>query len=246
MKNTKLAAILSGLLISCAIQASDKPHWGYSGEEGPQHWGELSPDYAVCATGRNQSPINLTGMIEGDLPELQVNYPNKASQIVNNGHSIQVNVQPGDSITVDGHSYELKQFHFHSPSENTIEGESFPLETHFVHADADGNLAVIAVMYRSGAANAELEKAWAQMPVHAGDEAKLEHGVAPGVLLPANHDYYRFNGSLTTPPCSEGVAWYVIKQIDTASDEQIEKFAHTMHHDNNRPLQPVNARVVIQ
>jgi carbonic anhydrase len=246
MKQKTLATILTGLMISSSALASDKPHWGYTGEEGPQHWGALSQDYAVCASGHNQSPINLTGMIEGDLPELQVNYNQAADEIVNNGHSIQVNAQPGNTITIDDHSYELKQFHFHSPSENTIEGESFPLEAHFVHADAEGNLAVIAVMYRSGAPSAELEKAWEQMPAHAGEKAALKHPVEPGVLLPGNHDYYRFNGSLTTPPCTEGVAWFVIKQIDTASPEQIEQFAHAMHHDNNRPVQPINARVVIQ
>ncbi len=246
MKQKALVTILTGLMISGSTLASDKPHWGYTGAEGPQHWGALSQDYGVCASGHNQSPINLTGMIDGNLPEMQVSYRQLAGEIINNGHSIQVNAQPGNAITLDGHSYALKQFHFHSPSENTIEGESFPLEAHFVHADAEGNLAVVAVMYRSGAANAELAKAWAQMPLQAGDKTALNQPVNPGTLLPGNHDYYRFNGSLTTPPCTEGVAWFVIKQIDTASPEQIEQFAHAMHHDNNRPVQPVYARVVIQ
>ncbi|MET0067173.1 MAG: carbonic anhydrase family protein [Candidatus Thiodiazotropha sp.] len=246
MDRRTLTTLLSGLMMAFVAQASEKPHWSYAGEGAPQHWGSLSPDYSVCASGRNQSPINLTGMLDADLAELQIDYPKTADEIVNNGHSIQVNVQPGDSLTVGGHRYALKQFHFHSPSENTIEGESFPLEAHFVHADEAGNLAVIAVMYRNGAANAELAKAWSQMPAQAGDKARLSAPVDPGVLLPENHDYYRFNGSLTTPPCSEGVAWYVIKQIDSASEEQIEHFAHTMHHDNNRPLQPLNARLIIE
>ncbi|MET0029289.1 MAG: carbonic anhydrase family protein, partial [Candidatus Thiodiazotropha sp.] len=184
MKLKPLVTILTGLMISCSSMASEKPHWGYTGEEGPQHWGSLSPDYEVCASGHNQSPINLTGMIEGDLPELQISYSQDADEIVNNGHSIQVNAQPGNTITIDDHSYALKQFHFHSPSENTIDGESFPLEAHFVHADAEGNLAVIAVMYRSGAANAELAKAWSQMPDQAGAKAQLKQPVNPGVLLP--------------------------------------------------------------
>lgn len=246
-KRTITAALLvAGLLGSGMAISAGGAHWGYSGHEGPEHWAELAPGYATCSAGKNQSPVNLTGMVEGDLPEIQINYATGGNEILNNGHTIQVNYAPGSTITVGGHEFELKQFHFHSPSENTIEGHAYPMEAHFVHADKDGNLAVIAVMFKAGEANAELEKAWGQMPMGAGDKQALSAPVNADILLPHRHDYYRFNGSLTTPPCSEGVWWMVMKYFDTASAAQIEKFTHTMHHANNRPVQPVNARLIVQ
>ncbi len=242
-----LAAAVMALSIGTPALASEKAsHWGYQGHEGPEHWGELSPKYATCARGSNQSPVNLVGMVEGELPGLKVAYAPGGTEVLNNGHTIQVNVAPGDAFSVRGHRFELKQFHFHSPSENTIEGRSYPMEAHFVHADADGNLAVIAVMFEEGPANAELAKAWALMPEHAGEKAQLAQPIAISALLPSDLDYYRFNGSLTTPPCSEGVRWYVMKRPMTLSAEQLEKFRHVMHHDNNRPVQPLNARIVVQ
>ncbi len=247
MEKQRFPTLLIGLLLSGGSLAADKAHWGYSGHEGPEYWGELSPDYATCSSGKNQSPVDLTGMVEGDLPELEVNYKTGGGEVVNNGHTIKVNYASGSTIAVDDHFFELKQFHFHTPSENTVEGHSFPMEAHFVHADKDGNLAVITVMYELGENNDELDKAWSQMPQKAGEKEKLEHMVDASKLIPGDgHEYYRFNGSLTTPPCSEGVAWFVIKQADTASREQIEKFSHVMRHDNNRPVQPVNARVIIK
>jgi len=242
MKKQILSVVLGSLVSSMAAAA----HWGYEGAEGPSHWAELSSEFDTCATGKNQSPINLTHMVKGDLPALKINYAKGGQQIVNNGHTVQVNYTPGSTLEVDGHTYELKQFHFHTPSENNIEGESFPMEAHFVHADKDGNLAVVAVMFKIGDFNPELEKAWSQMPAMAGDQQQLKHVVSAANLLPKDHNYMRFSGSLTTPPCTEGVSWFVMKGYDTASKEQIEHFAHTMHHNNNRPLQAMNARVVVQ
>lgn len=248
MKKAVCTASLAAcvLFINGAAQASGKAHWTYSGEEGPAHWGELSADYTACATGRNQSPVDLSGMVEADLPAIDIHYAVGGGEILNNGHTIQVNYAPGSTISVAGHRFELKQFHFHSPSENTVEGRSFPMEAHFVHADQDGNLAVIAVMFEEGAANAELDKAWSQMPGHADEKTDLAAEVNADSLLPADRDYYRFSGSLTTPPCSEGVWWLVMKQPASASAAQIEKFTHVMHHPNNRPVQPLNSRVVLQ
>lgn len=245
-KTVTLSLAIVGMLATSSALAAGTTNWAYSGNEGPEYWGELSPEFSLCATGKNQSPINLTAMIEGDLPELKVSYKAGGNEVLNNGHTIQVNYAPGSTISVEGRSFELKQFHFHSPSENTIEGKYYPMEAHFVHADKDGNLAVIAVMYELGKHNDELEKAWAKMPMQEGQKATLEKTVDASALLPHDNDYYRFNGSLTTPPCSEGVNWFVMKFYDTASKEQIEKFVHTMHHANNRPVQPVNARVVIK
>ncbi|MCC9002163.1 MAG: carbonic anhydrase family protein, partial [Candidatus Competibacter sp.] len=147
---------------------------------------------------------------------------------------------------VDGVRFELKQFHFHVPSENLLNGQSFPMEAHLVHTDQDGNIAVVAILFSKGKANRALEKAWAQMPKKEGDKLALSAGVSPLGILPANRNYYRYNGSLTTPPCSEGVRWLVMKNPVSASKEQIEEFAHTMHHPNNRPVQAVNARPVLK
>jgi carbonic anhydrase len=248
MKMTKTGTIIFAAALTVSTQgiAGEKSHWTYSGNEGPEQWGSLDDSFTTCSSGKNQSPINLTRMVEGELPELTINYKTGGNEIVNNGHTIQVNYAPGSTMSVGKRSFELKQFHFHSPSENTIEGHSYPMEAHFVHADKDGNLAVIALMFKSGEHNAELEKAWAQMPEKAEGKQVLSSSVDANILLPPDHDYYRFNGSLTTPPCTEGVNWFVMKFIDTASKEQLEKFSHVMHHANNRPVQPVNARVVIQ
>ncbi|MDJ0991401.1 MAG: carbonic anhydrase family protein [Desulfobacterales bacterium] len=237
--------IVAGCMISIVL-AGENVHWGYSGHAGPEHWGQLDPKYSMCSEGQNQSPVNLTGMVETDLSPITINYKPGGHEIVNNGHTIQVNYKPGSSIIVNGNEFELKQFHFHAPSENTIEGYAYPMEAHFVHLDRDGRIAVIAVMFNAGQKSAELEKAWEHMPADAGGKNALPQSVNARILLPHNHDYYRFNGSLTTPPCTEGVWWLVMKLYQTASREQIEKFAHTMHHPNNRPIQPLNARAVLK
>lgn len=165
--------VLAGICATGVALASGKAHWGYSGTDGPEHWGKLDPTIAACAAGKNQSPIDLTGMVEGSLPEIQVRYKPGGREIVNNGHTIRVNYTPGSTISVAGQVFELKQFHFHSPSENTIEGAHYAMEGPFVHADKDGNLAVVAVMFNKGAENSELEKAWAHMPAKAGHKQVL-------------------------------------------------------------------------
>jgi len=243
MKKSMLIAFL--LLASGSAYSATGAHWGYSGEEGPENWVKLSPDYSACS-GKNQSPIDLASFLEADLEPIQFAYQAGGSEIVNSGHTVQVNYAPGSTIEVAGHLFELTQFHFHAPSENHVEGKSFPMEAHLVHSDKDGNLAVVAVMLEEGAPNQALEAAWAKMPEREGDKHALAEAVSADSLLPANRDYYRFNGSLTTPPCTEGVWWLVMKQPLSASKEQIARFAQVMHHPNNRPLQPVNARPVLQ
>ena len=233
------------MLFSSTAFSAEGVHWEYSGEAGPDNWAKLSPEFSAC-TGKNQSPINLTGFIEAELDPIAFNYKAGSSEILNNGHTVQVNAAPGSSITIDGVQFELKQFHFHAPSENLINGKSFPLEGHLVHADKNGNLAVVAVMFTEGEPNKGLEKAWAQMPGEAGGKQTLSSSISPTEILPQYRNYYRFNGSLTTPPCSEGVRWLVMKHYATASKEQIDKFAHVMHHPNNRPVQKVNARPVLK
>ena len=234
------------LLLSGVAQVGHAVHWGYMSEEGPESWGQLSPDYRACADGRNQSPVDLKGFIEAKLPPLEFNYRKDGSEVLNNGHTIQVNYLPGSTLAVNGRKFELKQFHFHAPSENRIEGKSYSMEMHLLHADKDGNLAVVAVMIIEGGENKNLENIWRQMPEQAGGKEELEERISVKGLLPASHDYYHFNGSLTTPPCSEGVRWYVMKQPLTVSIDQVKKFKDIMHHPNNRPVQPVYARPLLK
>jgi len=220
-------------------------HWGYDGEGAPEHWGDIDPRFTTCKNGVNQSPINLTGFTESELPAITFNYNLTSSDILNNGHSIQANIKEGSSITVDGKTFDLKQFHFHSPSENNINGTSYPLEAHFVHASAEGKLAVVAVMFEEGEENKALAELWAKMPQNVGDKNPID-AKALNALLPKDRDYYRFNGSLTTPPCTEGVRWLVMKKPITLSAAQIETFKKVMHHHNNRPIQATNARVILK
>lgn len=223
-----------------------KAHWTYEGKEGPEFWGKLSSDYATCDAGRNQSPINIDSVINASMKPLRTLQLSAAKEIFNNGHTVQVNFKEGNLMIVDNKSFEMKQVHFHAPSENTLHGESFPLEAHFVHADPKGNLAVMAVFYREGAANPGLTKLWQQLPKEQGDPDVVKVKVLPGEMIPVKRNYYRFSGSLTTPPCSEGVTWFVMKGTMTASKEQIKQFAEAVHAHNNRPVQPLNGRMVLE
>ena len=243
MKTTMFAA--SVLVLFGFAHAGDQPHWSYSGTDGPEHWAKLSPQYGACS-GKNQAPINLTGFIEAKLEPIAFSYRAGGDEILNNGHTVQVSYAAGSSIAVDGHVFHLKQFHFHAPSENRVNGVSFPMEAHLVHADKDGNLAVVAILFRRGEANEALAEAWAKMPQRNGDRHAFPSHINAAGLLPTDRAYYRFNGSLTTPPCTEGVLWLVMKHPVPASQQQIEKFAGTMEQPNNRPIQPRNARAVLR
>jgi len=221
-------------------------HWTYEGKEGPENWGKLKPEFTACDTGRNQSPIDIDAPVDATLKPLRGIQKLTAKEILNNGHTIQANFREGNMLVVDDMNFKMKQVHFHAPSENTIHGKSFPLEAHFVHADSKGNLAVIGVMFKEGKANPGLEKLWAQMPKEAGEPMPLKAKVSASEMMPDSRDYYRFSGSLTTPPCSEGVRWLMLKAPITASKEQIQAFEEVMKHHNNRPVQPLNGRVVVE
>jgi len=220
-------------------------HWSYEGEGAPEHWAQIDKRFFICKEGHNQSPINLTGFTEAELPAIDFNYHLVSTEILDNGHTEQVNVKKGSSITVDGIVFDLKQFHFHTPSENNINGKSFPLEAHFVHASAEEKLAVVAVMFEEGAENAALKELWAVMPTEVGKHHEID-AKHLDALLPKERDYYRFNGSLTTPPCTEGVRWLVMKKSVTLSKAQIETFKKVMHLHNNRPIQSTNARMILK
>lgn len=248
----KTQSLLGGVLVAClampaiAQEGGHPPHWGYAGEVGPDHWAEFESDFGECSKGRNQSPIDLDDFIDAELPEIAFDYKAGGNEVVNNGHAVQVNYASGSTIGLDGTTFELKQFHFHSPSENTIRGKSFPMEAHFVHADAQGNLAVVALMFEPGASNPVLEQVWPHVPMEENGKAELETPVAAAELIGDDRDYYRYEGSLTTPPCSEGVRWIVLKQAAQASPEQLRMVERAIGQPNNRPVQNRGARVILR
>lgn len=246
MRRICLNSVILSLIATAGAGTASAEEWSYKGETGPDKWSELDAKYAMCSMGRNQSPIDLGGFVEADLEPLVLDYKSQAAGIVNNGHTVQVNYTSGSTLAVDGHTFELKQFHFHSPSENHINGESFPMEAHLVHADEDGNLAVVAVMFEERDPNPLLTELWKALPAQAETENDLPEGLSVEQMLPSDSDYFRFNGSLTTPPCSEGVWWLVLKQPATASKAQVEQFSKTIGFANNRPIRSVYARPVLR
>ena len=257
MKTYNKAGLIAVLaLISNLSFAAGDVHWSYGGENGPQHWADLSPDFATCATGNEQSPINIdlatTNVVK--LDDIEIEQESWALSVVNNGHTVQVNMAPGSKMEIGDKEYHLLQFHFHTSSENTIDYQFFPMEVHFVHMNSHGQLGVLGVMFEAGESNPALAAILATHPVHEGKHA-LHHGggIDPMKLIPAEGDeveeYYNFSGSLTTPPCSEGVNWLLAKQPVEASADQLHEFKKIMTHDglysgNNRPVQDLNDRVV--
>ena len=220
-------------------------HWGYTGIGAPQYWGDLKEDYVLCKEGSQQSPIDISAATIASLPSIQVDYQPAPLDILNNGHAIQVNYAAGSSITVAGKNYKLLQFHFHSPSEHTIGGKAHDMVAHLVHKADDGQLAVIGVMIDGGGAeNAFISKLWSAFPSASGDHNTPE-GVEVNVadLLPKDLNHFNYSGSLTTPPCSEGVNWFVLSAPIQVSDAQLKQFRSSIFHDA-RPVQPVNGRVV--
>lgn len=239
-------ATLVGPIRAQEHSSADKSHWSYSGPSGPEHWGDLEPDYATCKTGSRQSPIDIEGARASDLPQIQFNYQVSPLKIINNGHTIQINYESGSSITIGDKQYSLVQFHFHHPSEEKISGKQFDLVAHLVHKDGQGNLAVVAILFQNGQTNPFLDLLWKYVPKDIGKEVvnkKVNLNVAD--LLPADRSYYTFDGSLTTPPCSEGVTWYVMKNAVELSTEEISTFAK-WYPMNARPVQPTNGREILE
>jgi carbonic anhydrase len=229
-----------------ATTAAPAVQWTYEGSTGPQHWAELSPAFALARDGKQQSPIDIakSAAKAADQPALVADYKDAALDVLNNGHTIEDDYHGGGTLTVGGKVYKLAQFHFHSPSEHTIDGKHAPMEMHLVHKDAEGKLAVVGVLIQEGAANPELEVLWKHLPKTVG-RAKPVEGVMVNAkkLLPPTLASYRYSGSLTTPPCSEQVAWFVLQQPITASAEQIATFQKIIR-GNNRPVQPLHGRTV--
>lgn len=217
------------------------PHFAYEGEDSPENWAELSDHYEACGLGQEQSPIDLTAAAMTDLPNIAFAYGATPVYILNNGHTIQVDKIEGNSIQIDGVPFNLLQFHFHAPSEHTVDGQSYPIEMHLVHRAADGRLAVVGVLVAEGAENSAFVPVWDHLPEEENGTNVTGATVQVADLLPADQTIYRYDGSLTTPPCSENVIWSVMKSPVEMSAEQIAALTALME-GNNRPLQPLNER----
>ncbi|OGQ65027.1 MAG: hypothetical protein A2V21_305595 [Deltaproteobacteria bacterium GWC2_55_46] len=240
------AAVAFGLSFAAfGVQAAEKhaPHWGYEGEHGPEHWGHMSGDFKACSEGKTQSPIDLANATPAELSDIKFNYKASRLNTVNNGHTVQVNYEEGSSIVVDGSEYNLVQFHFHTPSEHTVDGKSFGNEMHLVHKNALGQLAVVGVLVETGKEHGAYKAIWSNLPAKANEKKSVDVSINAADLLPKEKGYFTYSGSLTTPPCSESVKWIVLNAPIQMSEKQIADIQKIMHK-NNRPVQPKNARTL--
>jgi carbonic anhydrase len=248
MSNAFVRGALLAALATAPFTASGENahHWSYKGHSGPAHWAGLEHEYASCGGGREQSPIDIrdTAAQKGPLPAIAFGYQPVPLKIIDNGHTIQVNYAPGSFMEVGGRRYELQQFHFHKPSEEAVNGRRADMVAHLVHKDEQGRLAVVAVLLNAGQVNPMVATLWNNLPAKKGSEVDVG-GVQVNAadLLPTDHAYYTFAGSLTTPPCSEGVTWFVLKKPGTLSAGEIGRFGSS-YPMNARPVQPLNGRMV--
>jgi len=241
-----MSAVTAALTLMAGNVLASGGNWGYTGKAAPEHWGSLDPAYALCASGDNQSPIDLTNFTEAKLEPIRFNYTGLVTEVAHTGHAIQANYTAGSTIKVNGNIFTLKQINFHAPSEHLVNGGQVPVEAHFIHTDNKGSFAIIAVLYTLGNEHPELKKIWQQMPAKVGIKAGMTSQVRADNLMPGNKDYYRVNGSLTTPPCTEGVLWMIMKNPVPVGEKQIKKLVQVLKHPNNRLVQPINARLVLQ
>ncbi|MGQ7246870.1 carbonic anhydrase [Halomonas sp. V046] len=246
MKALQIAGLLgASLLASTAMAATPHAPWSYQGDQDPAHWAGLDSVNLICGQGKNQSPIDIRGAAHAHLPPLDLAYDAKGTNIINNGHTVQVAAPEGDVLHLEGKDFNLVQMHFHEPSEHAINGQHFPLEAHLVHADADSNLAVVSVLFQEGEANAALAPLVGELPSAVGETRDLTTPVDFAAIIPSEQQYYRIDGSLTTPPCTEGVRWVVLEAPASVSADQVAAFANAIGGPNNRPLQDINARIPI-
>ena len=220
-------------------------HWGYAGTGGPAEWGLMKPEFSTCAKGTRQSPIDIRSGVKVDLEPILVDYRPSGFSVVDNGHTIQVNIEGGNSIEVQGRRYDLLQFHFHRPSEERIDGRQFDMVAHLVHKDPEGRLAVIAVLLDRGSAHPLVQTVWNNLPLEKGTEMRVRNGLDMNHLLPADRRYFTYMGSLTTPPCSEGVLWLVMQQPVPVATDQINVFSR-LYPMNARPIQSAAGRLIKQ
>ena len=218
-------------------------HWSYEGETGPANWGKINADWAKCGTGQRQSPIDLRDGMKVDLEQIVFDYKPSSFNVTDNGHTIQVTVSGGNFITIQNRAYELMQFHFHRPSEERINGKGFEMVVHMVHKDPEGKLAVLAVMLERGKGHNTIQTVWNNLPLEKHDTVVPAIVLDVNELLPQRRDYFTFMGSMTTPPCSEGVLWLVMKDPMQASPAQMALFSR-LYPLNARPIQASAGRVI--
>ena len=235
--------LFAATALYCGSRAQAAEHWSYAGHGGPANWGELEPAFATCKLGHVQSPIDIRGAKVADLPPIKFDYRPSPLHVIDNGHTIQVNYAPGSSIDVGGARYELVQFHFHKPSEEKIDGKSHAMVAHLVHRDADGKLAVVALLIDQGGASPTIDTIWKNLPKEKEKEISADATVDAANLLPGDKGYYTFQGSLTTPPCSEDVRWFVLKTPVKIAEAEITAFGK-LYPMNARPTQPLNGRAI--
>ena len=243
LKYLLIKAIALNILPSKNALASN---WSYQGDTGSSFWGELDPEFATCKIGQAQSPINLESSVGSNIGNLELNYQDTPLTIINNRRTIRVDYQPGSSLTLDSQIYELLQFHFHTPSEHLVSGQAFAMEAHFVHqSKATGELVVLAVLMSEGEMNQALDTVWQKIPFQSDRSQEASDIFINALnLLPENSDrYYRYQGSLTTPPCSEIVTWLILKQPVEVSKLQIDRFLEVIG-TNARPVQDLNRRIL--
>lgn len=240
----KLIALLLGIT-PLGMVLAEGVHWGYEGKNGPENWGDLSKDFAICKVGKVQSPIDIpTKSAVKVSAAIKTNYKESTGEIINNGHTIQVSLSDGGSANLSGIDYKIAQFHFHTPAEEKIDGKSFPFNAHLVHKNAEGKLAVIGVLFVEGKENVSLKSIFASMPAKEG-KINLEKAFNVSTILPSSLAYYGYAGSLTTPGCSEGVDFYILKMPVEISSTQLATFKKIFPL-NARPVMPLNGRKVTQ
>ena len=250
MRKTQLLSLLFSILVLTLSSVAQEHHpahaWDYGDELGPSHWGDLKPEFATCKTGHQQSPIDIRSPQKADLPSIHFEYKPSPLRIIDNGHTIMINYSPGSFITVGDKKYALKQFHFHRPSEEKINGKGFDMTMHLVHADDDGKLAVVAVLLQHGEDSPLVRELWKDLPNEKEKEESFDNvQIDLSQILPPDRGYYTFPGSLTTPPCTENVTWFVLKHPATLSAEEIRRFSQ-LYRDDARPTQPLYGRVVLE
>ncbi|MCG2583528.1 carbonic anhydrase [Massilia sp. TS11] len=218
-------------------------HWTYEGETGPANWGKINTDWAKCSAGNRQSPIDIRDGMKVDLEQIVFDYRPTSFSVIDNGHTVQVTLAGGNYLTVGNRMYELLQFHFHRPSEERINGKGFEMVVHMVHRDAEGKLAVLAVLLERGNASPIIQTVWNNLPLEKNMEVSPAVLIDPTQFLPQRREYFTYMGSLTTPPCTEGVLWLVMKQPMSAAPAQMALFSR-LYPLNARPIQPNAGRVI--
>ena len=251
MRATQAARAAARAKRAAVVKASPPPpppvargtHWSYEGDSGPANWSKINVDWAKCGNGSRQSPIDIRDGMKVELEQISFDYHPSSFNVVDNGHTVQVGVSGGNYITVQNRMFELQQFHFHRPSEERINGKAFEMVVHLVHRDAEGRLAVLALLLERGAPQATIQTVWNNLPLEKFETMQPTILLDPAEMLPARRDYYTYMGSQTSPPCSEGVLWLVMKQPVQASPAQMALFSR-LYPLNARPIQPGNGRII--